>query len=107
MKSTDDDDLKLRPTKVSKCVSTFRKNNSTTIHLSVDGICTADSSDVAEAFAKHFYTTFNHISPLSSPVTVSCSHFLPLISLNEYDIQKAIKRFRQSKYNMDLLQKYV
>ena len=67
------------------------------IQLHVDGTCSDDPGDVAEAFAKHFYATYSHTSPPPSSVTVSCSDFLPLVSVSKYDIHKAIKRLTPKK----------
>jgi hypothetical protein len=72
-------------------MSTLWKNNSTVIQLHVDGTCLDDPGHVAEAFAKHFYTTCSHTSPQPSPVTVSYSDFLLLVSVSEYDSQKQLK----------------
>ena len=40
-------------------MSVFRNNNSTLIQLHLDGTCIDDPGNVAEAFAKHFYTTYS------------------------------------------------
>jgi hypothetical protein len=51
-------------------MSAFRKNNFTLIQLHVDGTCTDDPGDVAEAFPKHFHTTYtySYTSPLLSSI---------------------------------------
>jgi hypothetical protein len=51
-----DDDLKTRPIKFWKYMSTLRKNIFTSIKLHVAGTYTDDPGDVAETLAKHFYT---------------------------------------------------
>jgi len=52
-----DRDLETPATKCWKYVSPLRTNNSTSIRLHVVGACIGDPGDVAEACAKHFYTT--------------------------------------------------
>jgi capsular polysaccharide biosynthesis protein len=92
-----DDDLKRQPTKFSKYVSIFRKSNSTFIQLHVDGTCIDDPDDVAEDFAKHFYTSYSRISPPLSSILAYCSDFLPLAPIRVLDIQKAVKRLVTTK----------
>jgi hypothetical protein len=60
-----DDSSETKPTKFRKHVSSFRKNKSTLIQLHVSGVFTDDDpGDVAEVYAKHFYTTFSCTSKL-------------------------------------------
>jgi hypothetical protein len=91
-----DDDWKRQPTKFWKYVSTFRKSNSTLIQLHVDGTC-IDDPNVAEAFAKHFYTSCSRISPPLSSILAYFSDFLPLAPISALDIQKAVKRLITTK----------
>jgi hypothetical protein len=70
------DDLILCPTKFWECVHISEKNNYTMIQLHVGGICLDDPGDVAEAFAKHFYSTHTHTLSPPRPIRVSCSDFL-------------------------------
>jgi hypothetical protein len=79
-------------------VSIFRKSISTSIQLRVDGTCIDDSGDVVEAFAKHFYTSYNHISPPLSIITAFCSDFISLVPISVLDIPKAVKRLRPTKF---------
>ena len=70
-----DDDLKLRPMKFCKYVSTFRKNIVTSVQLRVDGTCRDDPADAAEVFPKNFHTTCRHISlsTFTPTVDTTCS----------------------------------
>lgn len=63
----------------------------------MDGTCTDDPGDVAEAFVKNFYITRSHTSPPLSSIQVFCSHFLPLVPVSDFDIQKAVERLRPTK----------
>lgn len=64
-------------------MSVFRNNNSTLIELHTDGNCIGEPGDVAEAVAKHFYTTYSYSSPPLSFLPVFCSDFLPLVSVSD------------------------
>jgi hypothetical protein len=92
-----DDNLKNQPTKFWKYVSTLRKSNSTLIQLHVDGTCTYGPDDIAEAFAKYFYTSYSRISPPLTSIPDYCSEFLPLAPVSDLDIQKIVKRLKPTK----------
>ena len=71
-----DDISETKPTKFWKQMSYFRKNKSTWIQLQVNGVFTDDDpGDVAEVYAKHFYTTF---SRTSNPFISILAYFLIL-----------------------------
>jgi hypothetical protein len=67
------------------------------VQLHVDRAYSDDPGNVAETFAKHFYTIYSHILPPPSPISVSYSDFLPSVSISEYNIQNAVKRLRPKK----------
>jgi hypothetical protein len=92
-----DDNLKRQPAKFWKFVSTFQKSNSTLIQLHGDGTCTNDPGDVAEAFVKHFYTSYSCISPPLSSISAYCYDFLSLAPISDLNIQKAIQTLRPTK----------
>jgi hypothetical protein len=75
------------------CLNFERVINPTSIQVHVDGPCVDDAGDVAEAFAKHFYTTYSRISPPFNPMSLFCSASLPIVSRH----QNAVKRLRPTK----------
>jgi hypothetical protein len=52
---------------------------------------------IADAFAKHFYTSCSRISPPLSSISAYCSDFLPSAPISGLDNQKAFKRLRPTK----------
>jgi hypothetical protein len=72
-------------------MTSFRKNKSTLIELHVDGNCTDDLRNVAEAFAKHFYITFSCTSKPFISIPTFSSDFVPLVPIDDFDFQKAEK----------------
>lgn len=76
-------------------MTSFRKHKSTLAQLHVDGNCTDDLSNVAEAFAKHFYTTFSCNSKPFISISAFSSDFVPLVPVGDFDFQKAEKDWDQ------------
>jgi hypothetical protein len=92
-----DENLKSQPKQFWKYVASFRKRNSNSIQLEVDGNHLFKPHEVADEFSKHFQSVYNNPGPIVFPTTLSSSEFLPLASVSDSDIIKAIKRLRPSK----------
>jgi hypothetical protein len=92
-----DDNLKTQAKHFWKYVASIKKRNSNSIQLEVDGKHLIKPNDIAEEFSKHFQSV--HHSPCSTvfPTLLYSSEFLPLTSVSDSDITKAIKRLRPSK----------
>jgi hypothetical protein len=58
----------------------FRKRNSNSIQLEVDGKHLIESNDVADEFSKHFQSVYNDPCTIVFPTPLSSSEFLPLAS---------------------------
>jgi hypothetical protein len=78
-------------------VSSFRKQNSYTFHLDINGTNVVEPTEVVEAFAKHFQSVYNTTTPAGPRSALLSSDFLHLPPVTELDILKAIKRLRPSK----------
>ncbi|PNF20051.1 hypothetical protein B7P43_G05268 [Cryptotermes secundus] len=92
-----DENLKSQPKQFWKYVASFRKRNSNSIQLEVDGKHLIEPNDVADEFSKHFQTVYHNPGPIVFPILLSSSEFLPLASVSDSDVIKAIKRLRPSK----------
>ena len=70
-------DLKTQPTKVWRCLSCYKQNNSYAIHLNVNDIDAVDPVGVAEASAEHVQSVqlIVNVSLFSFPV-IFCSCLL-------------------------------
>jgi hypothetical protein len=78
-------------------VASYRKRNSTSIQLEVDGTHLAEPYKVADAFAKHFQSVYNTLCTGVLPSLSQSSEFLSLALISELDICKALRRLRSSK----------
>jgi hypothetical protein len=85
-----DENLNSQPKQFWKYVASFRKRNSNTIQLEVD-------DNHADEFSKNFQSLYNNHYPIIFPTLLSSSEFLPLASVSDSDVIKAIKRPRPSK----------
>jgi hypothetical protein len=56
-----------------------------------------EPNDIADEFSKHFQTVYHNPGPIVFPNLLSSSEFLPLASVSDSDVYKAIKRLRPSK----------
>ncbi|PNF20040.1 hypothetical protein B7P43_G05817 [Cryptotermes secundus] len=92
-----DENLKSQPKQFWKYVASFRKRNSNSIQLEVDGKHLIEPHDIADEFSKHFQTVYHNPGPIVFPNLLSSSEFLPLASVSDSDVIKAIKRLRPSK----------
>jgi hypothetical protein len=93
-----DENLKSQPKQFWKYVASFRKRNSNSIQFEVDGKNLFKPQEVADEFLKHFQSVYNNPSPVVFPTLLSPSEYLPLSSVSDSDVIKAIKRLRPSKY---------
>jgi hypothetical protein len=78
-------------------VASFRKRNSTSIQLEVDGTHLAEPYNVADAFAKHFQSVYNTSCTGVFPSLSQSSEFLSLAPISVVDICKALRRLRPSE----------
>jgi hypothetical protein len=78
-------------------VVSFRKRNSTSIQLEVDGKQLIEPCEVAGEFSKHVQSVYNNTCPVVFPTLLSSSEFLSLPPVSDSNIFKAIKRLGQSK----------
>jgi Notch-like protein len=92
-----DENLETQPKHFWKYVPYIRKRNSNSIQLEVDGKHLIKPNDIAEEFSKHFQSVYHSRCPTVYPTLLSSSEFLPLTSVPDSDIIKAIKRLRPSK----------
>jgi hypothetical protein len=92
-----DDNLKLQPKQFWKYVASYRKRNSTSVQLEVDGTHLAEPCNVADAFAKYFQSVYNTPCTGVFPSLLQSSEFLSLAPISELDICKALRRLRPSK----------
>jgi hypothetical protein len=72
------DNLKSQPKQFWKYVASYRKINSISIQLEVDGTHLAEPCEVADAFAKHFQSVYNTPCSGVSPSFSQSSGFLSL-----------------------------
>jgi hypothetical protein len=72
-------------------VASFRKRNSNSIQLEVDGKHLIKPNDTAYEFSKHFQSVHHNPCPIIFPSPLSSSEFLLLASVSDSDIIKAIK----------------
>jgi hypothetical protein len=90
--------LKTQPKQFWKYVASFRKKSSSSIQLMVDGTHLTDHSEVANAFANHFQSSFNNPSPgVFSCPSSSSSGSISVPPITDSDIFKALKRLKPSK----------
>jgi hypothetical protein len=87
-----DDNVKSQPKQFWKYVAHYRKRNSTSIQLEVDGTHLAEPYKVADAFAKHFQSVYN--TPCTGVFPSLSSEFLSLAPISELDICKALRRLK-------------
>jgi hypothetical protein len=92
-----DDNLKLQPKQFCKYVASYRKRNSTSVQLEVDGSHLAEPYNVADAFAKHFKSVYSTPCTGVFPSLLQSSEFLSLAPVSKLDICKALRRLRPSK----------
>jgi hypothetical protein len=78
-------------------VASFRKSNSNSIQLEVDGNHRIQPAHVADEFCKHFQSVHNHPCPVAFPTNLSSSELLTLAPVSYSDIIKAINRLKASK----------
>jgi hypothetical protein len=78
-------------------VASYRKRNSTSIQLEVDGTHLAEPYKVADAFAKHFQSVYNTPCTGVFPSLSQSSEFVSLAPISELDICKSLRRLRPSK----------
>lgn len=77
-------------------MSSFRKHNSYTVHLDLNGTNVVKLVEVAEGFAEHFQSV-DHNFPVGYHSGISSSDFFQLLLISELDILKATKRLGPSK----------
>jgi hypothetical protein len=92
-----DKNLESQPKQFWKYVASFRKRNSYSIQLEVDGKHIINPDDVAEEFANHFQSVYNGHCPTALPVLHQYPEVLPLASVSDSDVIKAIRRLRPTK----------
>jgi hypothetical protein len=78
-------------------VASFRKSNSNSIQLEVDGKHLSQRNDVVDEFSKHFQSVYNNPYPAVFPNLLSSSEFLTLASVSDSDVIKAIQHLRPYK----------
>jgi hypothetical protein len=78
-------------------VAFFRKRNSNSIQLEVNGKHLIQPNDVADEFSKHFQSVYNSPCPVVFPTLLSSLEFLTLAPVSDSDVIKAIMRLRPSK----------
>jgi hypothetical protein len=78
-------------------VASYRKKNSTSVLLEVNGTHLVEPCEVAEAFAKHFQSVFHTLCSWVFPSLPQSSEFLSLAPVCELDICKALRRLRPPK----------
>jgi hypothetical protein len=79
-------------------VASFRKSNSNSIQLEVDGNHRNQPADVADKFCKHFQSVYNHPCPVVFPTNLSSSELLTLAPVSYSHIIKAINRLKPSTF---------
>jgi hypothetical protein len=84
----------LQPKQLWKYVASFRKRNSNSIQLEVDGKHLIKPNDVADEFSKHFQSVYDNPCPFVFPALLSSSEYLTSTSVSDSDVIKAIKRLR-------------
>jgi hypothetical protein len=92
-----DDNLKSQPKQFWKYVTSFRKRNSNSIQLEVDGKHLIKPNHAADEFSNHFQSVYYNSCPFVLLTLLSSSEFLPLALVSDSDVIKAIKRLRPSK----------
>jgi hypothetical protein len=92
-----DENLKSQPKHFWQYVASFRKRNSFSIQLEVDGNNLNKPNDVADKLSKHFQSVYSSPCPNVLPTLLSSFEFLPLSPVSDSDVIKAIKRLRASK----------
>jgi hypothetical protein len=92
-----DENLKSQSKQFWKYVASFRKRNSNSIQLEVDGKHLIQPHVIADEFSKHSQSVNNNPCPVVFPTLLSSSEFLTLASVSDSDVIKAIKRLRPSK----------
>ena len=80
-------------------MSSFRKHNSYTVHLDLNGTNVVKLVEVAEGFAEHFQSV-DHNSPVGYHSGISSIDFFQLLLISELDILKATKRLGPSIWNI-------
>jgi hypothetical protein len=93
-----DDKLKVQPKHFWKYAASFRKSNSNSIQLEVDGSHRIQPADVADEFCKHFQSVYKHRYSVAFHTNLSSSELLTLAPVSYSDIIKAINRLKPSKY---------
>jgi hypothetical protein len=86
-----DKNLKLQRKKFWKYVAFFGKRNSNSIELEVDGKHLIKPYGIVDEFLKHFQSVYMNPCPIIFPILLSYIEFLPLASLSDSDVIKAIK----------------
>jgi hypothetical protein len=91
-----DENLNSQPRQFWKYLTSFRKRNSTSIQLVVDGKYLIKLCKVAHKFSKHFQSVYNNSFPVVFPIYSSSSEFLTLAPVSDLDIFKTVKLLRPS-----------
>jgi hypothetical protein len=84
-----DENVKSQSKQFWKYVASFRKINSTSIQLEVDGKYLIEPCEVADEFSKHFQSVYNNPCPDVFPTFSSSSVFLSLGPVSDLDVFKA------------------
>jgi hypothetical protein len=92
-----DENVKSQRKQFWKYMACFKKRNSTSIQLEVDGKRLVEPCDVADVFSKHFQSLYNDLCPVVFPTLSSSSEFLSLAPVSDSGIFKAIEHMRPSK----------
>jgi hypothetical protein len=80
-----------------KYTSSFRKNNKDAIELEIDGNCLTQPCAVAETLATYFKSVFNNHCMCDFSTDFWSSHSLPIASISDSDVLKAIYKVHPSK----------
>jgi hypothetical protein len=72
-------------------VASFRKKNSNSNQLVVDGKHIMKPNVIADEFSKHFQSIYNSSRPFVFPVLLPSSEALPLASVSDLGVNKTIK----------------
>jgi hypothetical protein len=89
--------LRNNPHHFWKYVSNFKKKDNSFIQLKIENQYVTDPKVIADAFAKHFASTFNANYQSITPANLITSDFLPTAPISAAEVSRAIKRLRPSK----------
>jgi hypothetical protein len=89
--------LRNNPHHFWKYVSNFKRKDNSFIQLKFENQYVTDPKLIADAFAKHFASTFNTNYQSITPSNLRASDFLLTAPISAAEVSRAIRRLRPSK----------